>query len=238
MGLWGNTNQGNNGLMPSGVGGGPSQEQKQLFAQAAQDSGMAAMGMGMLDQITGGSKMSNENQVQMIYQLMATHPNEVVLFFLHYPDFLKNIFEAFRLLMRQELYAIFASDVTPSFNVDSGKAAELGYATITQENIDAAIAKAVPLQQMQMEVSQADMQAMQQINNASMGQMQQGMNQQQMMYQQQMQQQQMMMQQPQRPGMGSAIGGFGASLIRGTLGLPPAQQQQPMMGYQQMPPQM
>lgn len=199
---------------------------------------MAAMGMGMLDQITGGSKMSNENQVQMIYQLMATHPNEVVLFFLHYPDFLKNIFEAFRLLMRQELYAIFASDVTPSFNVDSGKAAELGYATITQENIDAAIAKAVPLQQMQMEVSQADMQAMQQINNASMGQMQQGMNQQQMMYQQQMQQQQMMMQQPQRPGMGSAIGGFGASLIRGTLGLPPAQQQQPMMGYQQMPPQM
>lgn len=238
MGLWGNTNQGNNGLMPSGVGGGPSQEQKQLFAQAAQDSGMAAMGMGMLDQMTGGSKMSNENQVQMIYQLMATHPNEVVLFFLHYPDFLKNIFEAFRLIMRQELYAIFASDVTPSFNVDSGKAAELGYATITQENIDAAIAKAVPLQQMQMEVSQADMQAMQHINNASMGQMQQGMNQQQMMYQQQMQQQQMMMQQPQRPGMGSAIGGFGASLIRGTLGLPPAQQQQPMMGYQQMPPQM
>ena len=189
MGLWGNTNQGNSGLMPNGVGGGPSQEQKQLFAQAAQDSGMAAMGMGMLDQMTGGSKMSNENQVQMIYQLMATHPNEVVLFFLHYPDFLKNIFEAFRLLMRQELYAIFASDVTPSFNVDSGKAAELGYATITQENIDAAIAKAVPLQQMQMEVSQADMQAMQQINNASMGQMQQGMNQQQMMYQQQMQQQ-------------------------------------------------
>lgn len=199
---------------------------------------MAAMGMGMLDQMTGGSKMSNENQVQMIYQLMATHPNEVVLFFLHYPEFLKNIFEAFRLIMRQELYAIFASDVTPSFNVDSGKAAELGYATITQENIDAAIAKAVPLQQMQMEVSQADMQAMQHINNASMGQMQQGMNQQQMMYQQQMQQQQMMMQQPQRPGMGSAIGGFGASLIRGTLGLPPAQQQQPMMGYQQMPPQM
>ena len=93
-----------------------------------------------------------------------------------------------------------------------------------------------PLQHMQMEVSQADMQAMQQINNASMGIAQQGMNQQmnQQMMQQQYQQQ-MMMQQPQRPGMGSALGGFGASLIRGSLGLPPAQQQ---MGYQQMPPQM
>jgi len=44
------------------------------------------------------------------------------------------------------------------------------------------------------------------------------------------------MMQPQRPGLGGAIGGFGASLIRGTLGLPPAQAQ---MGYQQqqLPPQ-
>jgi len=40
--------------------------------------------------------------------------------------------------------------------------------------------------------------------------------------------------QPQRPGISSALGGFGSSLIRGTLGLPPAQQQ----GYrQQQPPQ-
>jgi hypothetical protein len=235
MGLWGASNQGSNGLMPNGIGGGPSQEQKQLFAQAAQDSGLAAMGMGMIDQATSG--MSNENQVQMFYNLMATHPNEVVLFFLHYPEFMKNIFEAFRLIVRQELFTMFNSDMIPQFKVEAAKAAELGYSTITQENIDAAIAKAVPLQQMQMEVSQADMQAMQQINQAGMGQMQQGMMNQQMMYQQQMQQQQMMMQQPQRPGMGSAISGFGASLIRGTLGLPPAQQQ-PMMGYQQMPPQM
>jgi len=63
----------------------------------------------------------------------------------------------------------------------------------------------------------------------------------QMQQQQQWQQQQMMqpgMQpgmygQPQRPGISSALGGFGSSLIRGTLGLPPAQQ----MGYQQHPPQ-
>ena len=89
-----------------------------------------------------------------------------------------------------------------------------------------------------MATTTADMQAMQQINAAGMGMMQQGMNQQmnQQMMQQQMMQQQMMMQQPQRPGMGSALGGFGASLIRGSLGLPPVQQQQ--MGYQQMPPQM
>ena len=223
--------------MPGGLGGGPSNEQKQLFGQAAQDSGLAAMGVGMLDQMTGGNKMSNENQVQMFYNLMATHPNEVSLFFLHYPEFMKNFFEVFRLIIKQELYSLFSSDAIPQFKIDAAKGTELGYATITQENIDAAIAKTVPLQQMQMEVSQADMQAMNQINSANIGMVQQGMTQQQQMYQQQMHQQQMMMQQPQRPGMGSTLGGFGASLIRGTLGLPQPQQQ-PMMGYPQMPPQM
>tara|TARA_B100000902_G_scaffold318039_1_gene309872 strand:+ start:8222 stop:8926 length:705 start_codon:yes stop_codon:yes gene_type:complete len=231
MGLWGNSNQTNNGLTPSGVNGGLAPEQKQLFQQAAQDSGLAGIGMSMLDKATGG--MSNENQVQMFYNLMATHPNEVSLFFLHYPQFIKEIFEVFRLIVRQELYSMFSSDMIPQFKVDATKAVELGYSTITQENIDAAIAKAVPLQQMQAEVSQADMQAMQQINAAGMGMMQQGINQQmnQQMMQQQMMQQQMM--QPQRPGLGGAIGGFGASLIRGTLGLPPAQ---PQMGYQQQQP--
>lgn len=238
MGLWGNNNQPANGLMPNGVATGMAPEQKQLFAQAAQDSGLAGMGMGMIEQATNG--MSNENQVQMFYNLMATHPNEVSLFFLHYPNFIKEVFEVFRLVIRQELYAMFSSDMIPQFKVDVTKAVELGYSTITQENIDAAITKAVPLQQMQMEVSQADMQALQQINAAGMGMMQQGMNQQmnqqmgqqQMMQQQQWQQQQMMQQQ--RPGMASALGGFGSSLIRGSLGLPPAQ---PQMGYQQMPQQ-
>jgi hypothetical protein len=222
--------------MPNGVGAGMAPEQKQLFAQAAQDSGLAGMGMGMLEQATNG--MSNENQVQMFYNLMATHPNEVSLFFLHYPDFIKEVFEVFRLVIRQELYAMFSSEMIPQFKVDATKAVELGYSTITQENIDAAITKAVPLQQMQMEVSQSDMQAMQQINSAGMGMMQQGMNaQMQQHHNQQMMQQQMMQQQmmaPQRPGLGSALGGFGSSLIRGSLGLPPAQTQ---MGYQQMPPQ-
>jgi len=222
--------------MPNGVGAGMAPEQKQLFAQAAQDSGLASMGMGMLEQAK--NSMSNENQVQMFYNLMATHPNEVSLFFLHYPDFIKEVFEVFRLVIRQELYAMFSSEMIPQFKVDATKAVELGYSTITQENIDAAITKAVPLQQMQMEVSQSDMQAMQQINSAGMGMMQQGMNaQMQQHHNQQMMQQQMMQQQmmaPQRPGLGSALGGFGSSLIRGSLGLPPAQ---PQMGYQQMPPQ-
>lgn len=236
MGLWGSNNQPSNGLMPNGVGAGMAPEQKQLFAQAAQDSGLASMGMGMLEQAK--NSMSNENQVQMFYNLMATHPNEVSLFFLHYPDFIKEVFEVFRLVIRQELYAMFSSEMIPQFKVDATKAVELGYSTITQENIDAAITKAVPLQQMQMEVSQSDMQAMQQINSAGMGMMQQGMNaQMQQHHNQQMMQQQMMQQQmmaPQRPGLGSALGGFGSSLIRGSLGLPPAQ---PQMGYQQMPPQ-
>ena len=146
--------------------------------------------------------------------------------------------------MKQELHAFFSSDVVTSVKVDPAKAAELGYASITQENIDAAIAKAAPMELMQAEVHEADMKAVNQMNGHAQGQVQNQFQQQQMLQQQQMQQQMMMQQQmPQRQGIGGAIGGFGSSLIRGTLGLPPAQQQQPMgmnpqMGYQQMPPQM
>jgi hypothetical protein len=43
--------------------------------------------------------------------------------------------------------------------------------------------------------------------------------------------------QPQRPGVGSALGNFGSSLIRGTLGLPPAQQGYQQGYMQQQPPQ-
>jgi hypothetical protein len=240
MGLWGSNNGGQNGLMPGGIGGGLSNEQKQLFAQSANDSGLTSMGMDMANQMTGGNQMRNEDQLSAFYHLMAAHPNEVSLFFLHYPDFLPGIFEVMRLIMKQELHAFFSSDVVTSVKVDPAKAAELGYASITQENIDAAIAKAAPMEQMQAEVHQADMKAVNQMNGHAQGQFQQ----QQMLQQQQMQQQMMMQQQmPQRQGIGGAIGGFGSSLIRGTLGLPPAQQQQPMgmnpqMGYQQMPPQM
>ena len=79
------------------------------------------------------------------------------------------------------------------------------------------------------------MQAMQMMNGHQQQQMMGQQMQQQQMMQQQMYNQQMMGQAPQRPGIGSALGGFGSSLIRGTLGLPPAQQ----ASYQQgmYPPQ-
>jgi len=60
------------------------------------------------------------------------------------------------------------------------------------------------------------------------------------MYPQQMQQGMqpgMYGQAPQRPGIGAALGGFGSSLIRGTLGLPPAQQPGQQGYMQQQPPQ-
>ena len=72
MGLFGSGNN-SGGLTPAGIGGGPSEAQKQLFANAAQDSGLAAMGMGMVDQMTGGQAMQNEDQVKLLYQLMAAH---------------------------------------------------------------------------------------------------------------------------------------------------------------------
>jgi hypothetical protein len=217
----------------AGAGAPLTQEQMAMFGQAAQSSGLADMAKSQVDSMTNG--MKNEDQVQMLYQLMALHPNEVALFFLEYPSFMTELSSLIGLIMRKELYAWFSGGAMNA-TVNAEKAAALGYSTITQENIDAQVAKVVPTQQMQAAVSQADMAAMQMMNGHQqqmmMGQMQQ---------QQQWQQQQMMqpgMQpgmygQPQRPGISSALGGFGSSLIRGTLGLPPAQQ----MGYQQHPPQ-
>ena len=80
MGLFGSGNN-SGGLTPAGIGGGPSDAQKQLFANAAKDSGLTAMGMGMVDQMTGGQAMQNKDQVKLLYQLMAAHPNQVALFF-------------------------------------------------------------------------------------------------------------------------------------------------------------
>ena len=102
------------------------------------------------------------------------------------------------------------------------------YSTITQENIDAQLAKVLPPQEVQMAIQQGDMQAMALMNGHNQHMMMQNQQQQQMMQQQMMQQQMMQQQMPQRE-VGSAIAGFGSSLIRGSLGLPPVQQQ-PMMG--------
>jgi len=229
---WGfGSNNGNQtNLTPPGVGG-MSQEQMAMFAGAAQSSGLTDMAMNQVDQLTNG--MKNEDQVQMLYQLMAIHPNEVALFFLEQPNFMSEFANLISLLIRKELYAWFSSGVINA-TVNAEKAAAAGYSTITQENIDSQIGKVVPLQVLQQAVSNADMQAMQMMNGHHQQQMM--MNQQQMMQQQMYQQQGMMGQPPQRPGIGSALGNFGSSLIRGSLGLPPAQQQ---MAYQQgtYPPQ-
>jgi hypothetical protein len=231
MALFGGGNQNQNSLMPNGVGSGPTQAQAQLFAQAAQDSGLAQMGLNMVDNATNG--MKNEDQVQLLYQLMAAHPNQVSLFFLHYPQFLTELTNTIALVVRKEMFALLNSDMIPALKVSKDHADFASYSSITQENIDAQLAKVVPMQQLQMEVQQNDMQAMN-LMNGHQQQMMMGNMQQQMMQQQMYQQQMMGMQQPQRPGIGAALGGFGSSLLRGTLGLPPAQQ--PQMGYGQMPP--
>ena len=230
---WGFGNSGNqSNLTPPGVGG-MSQDQMNMFADAAQASGLTDMAMQQVNQMTGG--MKNEDQVQMLYRLMALHPNEVALFFLEYPRFMTELAGLIGLIVRKELYGWFSSGVMNA-TLNSEKAAALGYSTITQENIDAQVAKVIPTQEMQAAVSQADMQAMQMMNGHQQQQMMMGNMQQQQMMQQQMYNQQMMGQQPpQRPGLGSALGGFGSSLIRGSLGLPPVQQ----ASYQQgmYPPQ-
>lgn len=229
---WGFGNNGNQtNLTPPGVGN-ISQDQVAMFANAAQSSGLTDMAMNQVDQMTNG--MKNEDQVQMLYQLMAIHPNEVALFFLEQPNFMGEFANLISLLIRKELYAWFSSGVINA-TVNAEKAAAAGYSTITQENIDAQVGKVVPLQVLQQAVSNADMQAMQMMNGHQQQQMMGQQMQQQQMMQQQMYNQQMMGQTPQRPGIGSALGGFGSSLIRGTLGLPPSQQ----ASYQQgmYPPQ-
>lgn len=229
---WRFGNSGNQAsLTPPGVGN-VSQDQMNMFADAANQSGLTGMAMNQVNQLTGG--MKNEDQVQMLYQLMALHPNEVALFFLEYPSFMTELSSLIGLIMRKELYAWFSGGAMNA-TVNAEKAAALGYSTITQENIDAQVAKVVPTQQMQAAVSQADMQAMQMMNGHQQQQMMGNMQQQQMQQQQMYNQQMMGQQPPQRPGLGSALGGFGSSLIRGSLGLPPAQQ----ASYQQgmYPPQ-
>ena len=149
------------------------------------------------------------------------------------------------LIVRKELYDWFSSGVMNA-TINAEKAASSGYSTITKENLDAQLARVVPLQDMQQKVHTADMQAMsmmaghqqnmvQQQQMMGQGMMGQGMMGQPMMGQPGMQQQ--MYGQPQRPGIGSALGGFGSSLIRGTLGLPPAQQGYQQGYMQQQPPQ-
>ena len=155
MGLFGSNSGNAASLTPPGIGGGISQDQMALFANAANQSGLTGMAMQQVDQMTGGLK--NEDQVQMFYHLMAAHPNEVALFFLHYPDFMKECAALIARVVRKELYEWFNSGAIAT-TINAEKAAP--WASITQENLDLQIGKVVPLQQMQNEVNQQDMQAM------------------------------------------------------------------------------
>lgn len=236
MALWGNSSSNGNPLTPPGVGNGISQEQMSLFANAAQSSGLTDMARNQVDQMTNG--MKNEDQVQLLYHLMAVQPNEVSLFFMEYPQFLGEFAALIGLIVRRELYNWFNSGAIPA-TINAEKAAAAGYSTITDENITAQIAKVIPAQEMQMKIHQADTQAMQMMSANQQQAMMGNMQQQQMMQQQMMQQQmmgQMPPQMPQRQGIGGALGNFGSTLIRGSLGLPPApaQPQAPMYnGYPQ-----
>jgi len=239
MALWGNSSNQGNGLTPPGVGGPISQEQMSLFASAAQSSGLTDMARNQVDQMTNG--MKNEDQLQMLYHLMAVQPNEVSLFFLEYPQFMAEFATLIGLIVRRELYNWFNSGAIPA-TINAEKAAAAGYSTITDENITAQLAKVVPTNEMQQKMHMADNQAMQMMNGHQQHMMQNQMQQQQMMQQQAYQQQMMGMQQPQQPqrpgGVGSALGNFGSSLIRGSLGLPPAQAQAQAPMYNGYPPQM
>ena len=209
-------------LVPPGVGGGISQDQMNMFAQAANDSGLTGLGMGMLDQVTGGG--INTDEVELMYHLMARHPNEVDLFFVGNPDFLSGLAELISTIMKRELYIWFNSEAIAA-TVNAATAAELGYSTITQENIDNILSKMYSADAGQQRINAADAEAINLINQhkygMQMGGMQAGMMNQQQRFQQQMYQQQMMQnQQPQ--GISGALGSVGSTLLRGSLGLPPA----------------
>lgn len=238
MGLFGSSRSQPTALAIPGVGGGFNPEQMAMFQQAASDSGLSAMGMGLVDQFTGGG--INTDEIELMYHLMARHPNEVDLFLVQSPAFLSGLAELISVIMRKELFTWFNSPVIAA-TIDPTSAAELGYSTITQENIDSILNNMVQgtdaagmVNTPQQRINAADAEAIGLINQhkygMQMGVMGNQMQNQQQAYQQQLMQQQMMAQQNQ--GLTGALGSFGSSLIRGSLGLPPAPQQQ-MYGQQQ-----
>ena len=250
MGLFGNKS---NTLEIPGIGAGVNQEQMNMFANAAQQSGLQDYGMQMLNQYTGGGL--DTEQIELIHHMVARHPNEMDIFLMQSPHFLLGLSELISLIIRKELYAWFNSPVIPS-TINAEQAATLGYSTITQENIDATLAKMVQgtdpsgmVTTPQQRINSADAEAATVLNqykfghqmgimNNQMGMMnnQMGMMNNQMGNQQQQWQQQQMMQQQQQQGGGlsGALGAFGSTLIRGSLGLPPAGM---YGGQQQMYPQ-
>lgn len=226
MSNWGTT------LMPTGTGQGNTMGT--MFSSAmtvAADTGLdqqvAGAAMGMMP----SGPLGNEDQLSKFYHLLAAHPNEVSMFFLQHlneknqPVFVANLLEAIDMLLKKNIYEFFNSAAFIGDHVDPVAATELGYSTITQENIDMVISNMVPLQQISMEIQQADAAAMQIIQQAKFQAMnveqqqqhaQQQQAQQQQMWMQQQQQQQMMA--PQRPGIFSSLFKIGAVTAAGAAG--------------------
>jgi len=186
--------------------------------------------------MTGGV---NTEEVELMYHLMARHPNEVDLFLVQNPAFMSGLAELISTIMKRELYQWFNSPAIAA-TIDPTAAADLGYSTITQENIDTILTNMVQgtdaagvVTTPQQRINAADAEAVGLINQhkygMQMGAMGNQMMNQQQMYQQQMMQQQMMGQQNQ--GLSGVLGNFGSSLIRGSLGLPPAPQYGMQGGY-------
>ncbi len=235
MGLFGNKNT----LEIPGIGAGVSQEQMNMFANAAQQSGLQDYGMQMMNQWTGGGL--DTEQIELIHHMIARHPNEMDIFLAQSPGFLVGLAELISIIIKKELYEWFNSPIINS-TVNAEQAASLGYSTITQENIDTILGRMVQgtdpsgmVTTPQQRINSADAESASVLNqykfghqmgmmNNQMGMMnnQMGMMNNQMGNQQQQWQQQQMMQQQQGGGLSGALGAFGSSLIRGSLGLPPA----------------
>ena len=236
MSNWGNS------LQPAGTGNGNSM---QTMFETAMDVGQQT---GLNQQIAGAAMgamskpLGNEDQLGKIYHLFATHPNEVSTFFLHHlneknqPVLLAGLAQLISAIVRKEIYTFFNGEAFTGDYVNAEKAAELGYSSITDENIDMIISNMVPLQQIASEVQQADAQAMQIVQQAKFQalsvEQQQMQHQQQWQVQQQQQQwqqQQQTMMPPQRPSLfknilklgmvtgAGAVGGAGAQGVATNL---------------------
>jgi len=221
MGLFGNKNT----LEIPGIGAGVSQEQMNMFANAAQQSGLQDYGMQMVNQWTGGGL--DTEQIELIHHMIARHPNEMDIFLAQSPGFLVGLAELISIIIKKELYEWFNSPIINS-TVNAEQAATLGYSTITQENIDTILGRMVQgtdpsgmVTTPQQRINSADAESASVLNQYKFGH-QMGMMNNQMGHQQQQWQQQQMMQQQQGGGLSGALGAFGSSLIRGSLGLPPA----------------
>jgi len=244
------TNRFGTNLTPQGTGN-AANSLASVFGETmavAQKTGIADQAMSAVQNQMVGGNFGNEQQIGAFYQLLASHPNEVALFLLSYtndkgqPAILAGLAELIEIVMKKTLFEWFNGDAFKGDYVDPAKAAELGYSTITQENIDVVISNMVPLQKIAMDVQADDQRAMQIVQQAQFHAMSaeqrmqhQEQQRQQQMQQWQQQQAQQFSQPPQRPSLvgnmlrlggivgAGAVGGSAAQNIASTMLAPPCQ---------------